>query len=400
VLCPQLVRKNLEDSLMKSPFRIAPTGMENQRTRFRGTGRWIITFFALAAGASFLTCGVQDHNKPQPVVVGGTGGQPGSGIGTGGATVPGTGGQASTATGGATVTGTGGTVAGGPGTGGGVVVGSGGATTGSGGSTGAAGPSGITINIAGNIVPKEKAIVFIHFGHSNMRGQASTPASLNSFFYTTQPGLWMYKGQAAGGFVPAKEETAPENTTITTAGPGMALLRTAAAAAPADYHFISIGRGNGSSPSTDFVKGGLYYSTFMDRAMELKGKVTFGGIFIMLGITERHLPTAQQPGFPARMQQIVADIRADLGEPNLPVLQCDYEQLATGTLAPTGSVGVVVMPMVRSLPGLIPNLELVPTNGPGFGMQDDHHFDFTGHKLWAERAIGIMQTKGWFPWTK
>jgi hypothetical protein len=392
---------------MKSCFRKAPTGMGNQRTGQRATGHSVITFLAAAAWASIpIGCGVQEHNKPQPVVFGSSGGQSGTVPGTGGAsTVTGTGGQASTATGGATGTvagtgGAGGRISGGTGGTGAAVVGSGGATASGGGSTGTATPSGITINIAGNIVPKEKAIVFIHFGHSNMRGQASTPASLNSFFYTTQPGLWMYKGQAAGGFVPAKEETAPENTTITTAGPGMALLRTAAAAAPADYHFISIGRGNGSSPSTDFVKGGLYYSTFMDRAMELKGKVTFGGIFIMLGITERHLPTAMQPGFPARMQSIIADIRADLGEPNLPVLQCDYEQLATGTLAPTGSVGVVVMPMVRSLPGLIPNLELVPTNGPGFGMQDDHHFDFTGHKLWAERAIGIMQTKGWFPWTK
>ena len=51
----------------------------------------------------------------------------------------------------------------------------------------------------------------------------------------------------------------------------------------------------------------------------------------MLGITDgEHLPTDQVPAFPARVAQIVADIRADLGEPNLPVLFCDYEQMATG----------------------------------------------------------------------
>ncbi|HET6149166.1 MAG TPA: sialate O-acetylesterase [Polyangia bacterium] len=256
--------------------------------------------------------------------------------------------------------------------------------------------SGVTININGTLVPKEKAIAFIHFGHSNMRGQASTPASLNSFFYTTQPQLWVYQG--ANRFVLAKEETAPENTTITTAGPGMALLRTAAAAAPSDYHFISIGRGNGSSPSTEFLKGGVLYAAFMNRALELKGKVTFGGMFVMLGITERHLPTADQPGYPARMQQIIADIRADLGEPNLPVLYCDYEMMATGDLAPTGAVGRVILPMTRTLPGLISKLVLVPTDG--LGMQDDHHFNFSGHKLWSERAIALMQSNGWFPWTK
>ena len=399
---------------MKSPFRNAPTAMGNRAKAHRGTGHSAGTLIAVTAWAFVqIGCGVEEHNKPQPAVFVGSGGQSGAVIGTGGATTapgsggqssptPGTGGMTATSgTGGNTAVGTGGRGPGSAASGGAsVVVSSGGATAPIGGSTGTAGVSGITINIAGTIVPKEKAIVFIHFGHSNMRGQASTPASLNSFFYTTQPGLWVYNGQANGGFIPAKEETAPENTTTTTAGPGMAILRTAAAAAPAGYHFISIGRGNGSSPSTDFVKGGLYYSTFMDRAMELKGKVTFGGIFVMLGITERHLPTAQQPGFPARVDQIIKSIRADLGEPTLPVLFCDYEQLATGTLAPTGSVGVVVMPMVRSLNPLIPNLELVPTNGPGFGMQDDHHFDFSGHKLWAERAIGIMQTKGWFPWSK
>jgi hypothetical protein len=256
--------------------------------------------------------------------------------------------------------------------------------------------SGITININGTLVPKEKAIAFIHFGHSNMRGMASTPASLRTFFYDTQPQLWVYQG--ANRFALAKEETAPENTTITTAGPGMALLRTAAAAAPSDYHFISIGRGNGSSPSTEFLKGGVLYSAFMNRALELKGKVTFGALFVMLGITERHLPTADQPGYPARIQQIIADIRADLGEPNLPVLYCDYEMLATGDLAPTGVVGRVILPMTRTLPGLISKLVLVPTDG--LGMQDDHHFDFSGQKLWSERAIALMQSNGWFPWTK
>jgi hypothetical protein len=343
---------------------------------------------AVAALFALAGCGVQAHPHAEPGISspgiggaingGGKGGSPGSAgsRGAGGGSTAGTGGR------------TGGTDAG-PGNRDAAI------DTATPPPDGAP-PSGITVNINGTLVPKEKAIVFIHFGHSNMRGQASTPASLQSFFYSTQPQLWVYQG--ANRFVLAKEETAPENTTITTAGPGMALLRTAAAAAPADYHFISIGRGNGSSPSTEFLKGGVLYAAFMNRALELKGKVTFGGMFVMLGITERHLPTADQPGYPARMQQIIADIRADLGEPNLPVLYCDYEMLATGDLAPTGAVGRVILPMTRMLPGLISKLVLVPTDG--LGMQDDHHFDFSGHKLWSERAIALMQSNGWFPWTK
>jgi hypothetical protein len=178
------------------------------------------------------------------------------------------------------------------------------------------------------------------------------------------------------------------------------------------YQFISIGRGVGSDTTADYQKtiggapGALYASFITNKAVALKGKVTFGALVIMLGITERHLPTADQPGYPGRIQQIVSDIRADLGEPNLPVMYCDYEEHATGTLAPTGSVGVVILPLTRMLPSLISKLVLVPTGkglGPNganddIGMQDDHHFDMAGHQVWGWRVINLMQTNGWFPW--
>jgi len=336
---------------------------------------------------ALIGCGVQEHLPVSPTV--GTGGAV-SVDGTGGATgtggVPGTGGSA-VGTGGQPGIGGGGGRAG---TGGRVTPGTGGQAVGTGGST------AVTININGTQVPKEKAIVFIHFGHSNMRGQANKPTSLMSYFYGTQPGLWMYTG--GGTLVAAKEPTAPEPG-INLAGPGMAILKSAAAAAPADYHFISIGRGNGSSPSTDFLKSSdLFYPDIVNRALELKGKVTFGAIVIMLGITERHLPTADQPGYPGRIKQIVSDMRADLGEPNLTVMYCDYEQNATGDLAPTGSVGVVILPLTRMLPGLISNLVLVKTDG--LEMQDDHHFDMLGHQVWAQRVIDDMKMMGWFPWAK
>jgi len=334
--------------------------------------------FALCALAG---CGVQEHltvTTPTAGVGGalssatggatgtggsGTGGQPG--VGGGGGRAPGTGGRG---TGGQTVSGTGG--------------------------------GAITININGTEVPKEKAIVFIHFGHSNMRGQASKPTSLMSYFYGTQAQLWMYTGDGVnpGTFTLAKEPTAPEPG-ITLAGPGMAILKSAAAAAPSDYHFISIGRGNGSSPSTDFLKANnLFYPDLINRALQLKGKVTFGALVIMLGITERHLPSADIPGYPARIQQIVADMRRDLDEPNLPVMYCDYEQNATGDLAPTGAVGVVIQPLTRMLPDMITNLMLVKTDG--LEMQDDHHFDMLGHQVWGQRVIDDMKMMGWFPWAK
>lgn len=367
----------------------------------------------LVAGAALsLSCGVQEHPQSLPPVPG-SGGQT---FGSGGSGVPGTGGRSSTgsgsggsgvtSSGGAPLIGSGGSGAPSPGSGGALPGGGSGGGPGSGGQTaptpgsgGAAVPSGAGVMINGTFVPKEKAIVFIHFGHSNMRGQAIDPASLHSYFYDTQPNLWTYQGNNV--FQLAKEPTAPE-ANITAAGPGTALLKTASAMTSPNsgYQFISIGRGIGSDTTVDYLPTGLVYPSFVtNRAKQLVGKVTFGAAFIMLGITERHLPAAMEPGYPGRVQTIVTALRNDLGEPNLPVLYCDYEQNATGTLAPTGSVGVVILPLTRMLPTLIKNLVLVPTdNIPRADYEDDHHFNMTGHQIWATSAIGLMVSNGWFPW--
>ena len=229
-----------------------------------------------------------------------------------------------------------------------------------------------------------------------MRGQATKPSSLHSYFYDTQKGLYSYKNNA---FTLAKEPTAPEGN-MTLAGPGMAILHSAqaAVASGSDVQFISIGYGQGSVTTVDYSKStNTLYPIFTNWAKQLKGKVTFGAIVVMLGITDgEHLPTAQVPMFPQRMAQIISDIRADIAEPDLPVLFCDYEQMASGTLAPTGSVGKVMQPLVRMLPGMVSKLVLVPTDG--LSMQDDHHFDMQGHKDWADRVIMLMKSNGWFPW--
>ena len=64
---------------------------------------------------------------------------------------------------------------------------------------------------------------------SNMAGLAQSPEELRDYFYTTAPRLWSYQG--GGRFEPAKEPTAPDPPGHLGAGPGMAWLRAAAAAA-------------------------------------------------------------------------------------------------------------------------------------------------------------------------
>jgi hypothetical protein len=176
----------------------------------------------------------------------------------------------------------------------------------------------------------------------------------------------------------------------------MALLRAAGAQAPEDYHFISIGYGIGSATTQDWSKGGLYYGRVVDLARQLRGRVTFAAVVVMLGITDRHLPAADQGGFADRMVKIAADIRADLGAPEVPILHTDYEMEATGELAPSGPVGMRFRPQILTLPSRISRCALVPTDM--LGMQDDHHFDMSGQKDWSDRAMQILLEKNWAPW--
>ena len=255
------------------------------------------------------------------------------------------------------------------------------------------GPGPPSVDIAGTRVPRERAVVLLHVGHSNMMGFAVDPPELQKDFYTPHPRLWVYRGN--GAFVPATEPTATRRALVA-AGPGMALLRAAAANAPTDFHFISVGLGVSAATTIDFSKGGLYHDAFLAPARELKGRVTFGGVFLMFGNTDRHLPHVEQARFAERMQQLAADVRAALDEPELPFLPGDYEREATGAWHPDGPIGRVIRPQIESLPARIPLCALIPTTG--LPMQDDHHFNLAGHKLWSERAMGILFDRGWARW--
>jgi Carbohydrate esterase, sialic acid-specific acetylesterase len=361
------------------------------------THRRLTLLVTLALAATAAACGIQEHNAqpmtspvPPPLDPGspdpGTGGAPG---GTGGN--PGSAGAGGSAGQGGSRGGSGG-AAGGAGRGG-----SGGSST-AGSSGGApdmapAMPAN-AVSIAGTVVPREKAIVILHFGHSNMLGHGARPEELRPFFFSPQPQLWAYRGN--GNFVQALEPLSSGGRSRSTAGPGMGLLRAAAARAPQDVHFISIGLGVGSATTQDWSKGGLYYGNVVNLAAQLRGRVTFGAAVIMLGITDRHLPLAQQGGFADRLAKIAADLRADLGTPDLAILHTDYEMESTGELGPESEVGLRFIPQIRSLPERIARCAVVPTDG--LGMQDDHHFDMAGQKDWSDRAMQILVDRKWAPW--
>ena len=259
--------------------------------------------------------------------------------------------------------------------------------------------SGVTITIGGKEIPREKAIVFLHLGHSNMAGRAQGPPEEKPYFYDTDPHLWQY--QKGGVWTPAREPLSKDGGTPgfpQGAGPGMAILRTALALAP-DAYMISIGRGQSldfGARCAAFRKGGLFYDLLMGPALELKGKVTFGGVFVMLGYDARSDPKAQAGGFIECLKGLAADYRAELEAPDLPYIESDYERGATGTWSPKCCGAPAVIAQLAQVPMVIPQSILVPTDG--LPMQDNHHFDMTGHRMWAARAFAAMAEKAMLPW--
>jgi hypothetical protein len=268
-------------------------------------------------------------------------------------------------------------------------------TAGTGGTAPPVETAGVTIG--GNFVPRSKVVVFLHIGHSNMAGRATGPADLKPFFYNPDPQLWVY-GKA--GFNPAKEPTAPDNQAGQAAGPGMAILHAAAAAAAPGTYVISIGHGHSGSFAgycSNFRKGGLFYDVVMGPALQLKGKVTFGAIFTMFGQSEHNVDVAQQHLFSECMKGVAGDMRADLAEPDLPYMVGDYEMgISREDIAPTSAFAMGIIAQIKMIPGKTPRTLVIPTEG--LMMEDNHHFNMAGHKEWAARGIKMMVDQGWAPW--
>jgi hypothetical protein len=376
---------------------------------------------SLAFGALLLACGVDEHPIPQtaptntgpryspPPLAGGSAGVNAGGAGAGGTTA--SGGM------GGTIAGTAGGPAGAAGvagsagsgiTGGAAGAAQGGAAgapaagaSGVGQGGGAAGLSGITVDINGTKLPKENVVAFIHVGHSNMAGRSSSPSASRPYHFTdVDLYAWVYRlstWQPALEPRTAGDDGASPPGRSALGGPGTSLMKQAAALAP-NHYFVSLGYGLGSAYCSQFLPGGLLYDEAVTAPKQLKGKVTFGAIVIMLGITERHGTDQDISNYPNCINSLVTAIRNDVGEPNLPLLITDYEMESTGSeLSPTGTFAQQIIPRIAMIPSVVSNSAIVPTND--IAMQDDHHFNLDGQKEWSRRVLEIMQQKGWFPWS-
>ena len=175
--------------------------------------------------------------------------------------------------------------------------------------------------------------MFLHLGHSNMAGRTDTPVALRPFYFETHPRLWSFKE----GWKLAKEPLSGDFLTRGRAGPGMAILRTALGMAEPDAVMVSIGHGQDGSRGgkcASYRRGGLLYDMIMGPARQLRGKVTFGAIISVLVLMDVFGDRQLLPRAHECHEAVARDMRADLGDPNIPFLMSDWKMEESGSLRP------------------------------------------------------------------
>jgi hypothetical protein len=95
-------------------------------------------------------------------------------------------------------------------------------------------------------------------------------------------------------------------------------------------------------------------------------------------------------------EALAAEIRDELGDPDIPFLMSDWEMGATGLFSPDTPEAMLAREQLRIAQRNIHRSLIIPTDG--ISMSDNHHFDLAGYKQWAERAFALMQEAGFAPW--
>lgn len=259
-------------------------------------------------------------------------------------------------------------------------------------------------------VPKEKIVVYLMIGHSNMCGMDYSHSD-----GLVHPRAWNYTWSTTKAWVAAKETPGAMRNGLAGRGSGgqsMPFLKGMTAAYP-DYYFGVVtnaslsstcrgeNTGNNSSgmdpEDNRYWKGARLYNEIVIAAKAIQADVTLGGILCMLGTVEAtRTPEAVCRSFSDDLAQLARDLRADLNSPALPFIMGEYEQGSTGSFSPALPLPAIILQETRLLPTKLENSATIDSKG--IAMFDDHHYSANvGHPEWTRRAVAAIQARKWFP---
>lgn len=273
------------------------------------------------------------------------------------------------------------------------------------------GLSAHAVVLGGTTVPKDKMVVYLLIGHSNMAGQ-----DLAHSDGAVDPHAWNWP-VATKQWVQAKETPNAGRAAGLSGhgegGPGMPFMKAMAAAYPGYYIGVinnaslsatckgenTGNNGSGLDPADNrYYKGTYLYQQMLDAAKAVQPDVTLGGILCMLGTVDAtRTSQAVCEAFSDDISQLIKDLRTDLGMPNLPFLMGAYEAGATGDFAVTKPWPGIIDAQIKLIPSKLARSAVVDSKG--ITMLDDHHYvaNGNGQPLWAQRAVALIQANSWFP---
>jgi hypothetical protein len=270
-------------------------------------------------------------------------------------------------------------------------------------------PRSEAINLGGVEVPKDKFIVYLLIGHSQMAGIITTNNDK-----VTHPHAWVYRYATTKTWELAKETGSNRNglSGRGTGGPGMPFLKQMTSLYP-DYYFGVItnaspsstchGVNSGSSGSNLSKEENRYwrdaqlFEEIITAARAVQKDATLGGILCMLGTIEatRAVDVTVCQNFSQDIAQMATDMRDSLGLPKLPFIFADYEKGATGTFSTTLEWPSIISKQLDLVTKKLSNS--VEVSSLGIPMFDEHHFTIEGEGVWARRTVDSLKKMEFFP---
>jgi MYXO-CTERM domain-containing protein len=245
--------------------------------------------------------------------------------------------------------------------------------------------SALAINLGGKDIPKERFIVYLFIGHSNMCGRVD---DIDTGTYETHPRVWNYKfDDGTDAWIPAQPPVHRDVSWQRGAGPATPFLKKLAQDYPG-YYFGSIQNAHSTvTCQADYRRGRQYYDEIAAAAGQFSGQVTFGGVLVMLGAIEAR-NQAQSLDFGNQIIAMMGEFRTDLSTPDLPLL---INRMTQGT-----TYWQDVQNCIAQLPSQMTFAGIVPSDGP-YKPNDDTHYTWVGQQLWGQAAADLITSNGWLP---